>query len=94
MGLPEFKRPEGTVEFEGHTLTVYGISRGEAQELAEFDWDKDNKEVEIRLIAYGLKSPLNDEFRTWYDDLPMQLVKPLVEKVMELSGLRDDSPKE
>jgi hypothetical protein len=93
MALPSLPHPTDTVDFGGESITVRGLTRGEAQALAEMDWDAEAPEVEVHLTAYGLGEAVTDEFRAWYAGLPVKAVKPIVDKVLELSGLRDDIPK-
>lgn len=87
MPLPSVPLPTATVEVEGHTIPVRGLSRGEAialktAALAEVG----EAEVEIRTLAHGLDTAL-EEIRDWYEKTPSHVVQKVADKIVELSGL-------
>lgn len=84
MALPTVALPTGTVEIDGDTVPVRGLSRGEAMAMAKNV--EDAAESEIALISHGLDTALAD-VREWYGGAPSHVVQKIVAKVMELSGL-------
>jgi hypothetical protein len=96
LSLPTIAPQTAVVELEGgHSVSVRGLSRGEALEMAAVgnalaDGGTDGlAEGEIQLLAYGTDTPL-DEVRQWYATAPSVAVKPILDKILEISGLGEN----
>jgi hypothetical protein len=89
MSLPVIALPTAVVELDGgHSITVRGLSRGEALVLSNMGTD-DIALSECTLLAYGLEESL-EAVQQWYQTVPSEAVKPLVEKIIDLSGLGEN----
>lgn len=87
MALPTITNPRDTVALsDGVTVEVRGLTRGEAYELRALE--DDEREFEVRLIAYGTDTPIDDA-RKWHASAPTGAVDPIVLAVSRLSGFTE-----
>jgi hypothetical protein len=87
VSLPTVKRATAKV----HGVEVRGLSRGEVMAMKALDKD-DVSDMEIHLLTYGTDTPL-PVVKEWYADAPSSVVGDLVNKIVSLSGLEEDSGK-
>lgn len=88
--------PEATVTIEGvGDLRLRGLRRGEMFAIKKATDGKDLEAYEIKLLAVGVIEPklTEAEVRRWYKAAPAGELEPVVEKLVELSGLATGADK-
>lgn len=88
MGLPTFAMPTATLDVDGQTVSLRGLTRGEALTIA--DLGHDAKELETALLSYGADME-REAARLWHASAPAGVVHLIVQKIMELSGLGENA---
>lgn len=87
MTLPDIARASAVVELDGgHAVTVRGLSRGESLQISRLSTEEDVLEMEVAIIAFGTDTPIEDA-RAWHRSVPFQAVQPVIDRIVELSGL-------
>ena len=86
MGLPVVALPTDTVLIGDDKVEIRGLSRAETLRLSglEID-DADNL---VLSIGAGVSE---DEARAWRNTTSNEVVRKLVDRIVELSGLTEDS---
>lgn len=85
MALPVVALPTETIEVNGESITIRGLSRGEVIQIGTVG-AKDMVEGECLALAAALGAPI-DDVRAWYATAPFPVVQLLAGKIAELSGL-------
>lgn len=88
MALPSVPLPRGSVEVADEKVEVRGLSRAAALRLGAFDGDADK--VENFIVAFGCEIS-EDEARAWREATSVEVVGPILHKILELSGMGQDS---
>lgn len=86
--------PEGYVEVEGlGTFRVRGLNRAEAMTIEGM---KGAMAIERKVLSFGLLDPAMTEAEVgqWQKASATGEIQPVIEKVLELSGLLEDSAKQ
>jgi hypothetical protein len=86
MALPVVSLPTATVDIDGQSVSVRGLTRGEAMIGAAMNTGSNAVELEKHVLVHGLDTAA-EEIEAWYDKAPSRVVQTLVEKIMELSGM-------
>jgi hypothetical protein len=90
--LPKISLPTKEVHLsDGSSVTVRGLSRSEALEFVGNDFDE--RDIEIKLLAKVCEVP-EKEAEEWINSTPSADVGTMVEGILELSGLTEQSKKE
>lgn len=84
MGLPKVTPPTRTIELSSASITLRGLSRGEAVRMANHG--EDVAALEADLISCATDVPMA-EAREWHNTAPSADVQKIVEAVISLSGL-------
>jgi hypothetical protein len=93
MGLPTGGLPREKVTLpDGQEVEVRGLNREEALKVSEIDTD-DVVAWEKWLLTHGTDTPFK-KTEAWYAQAGTRMVLPLVNKILELSGMGNDSGKE
>ena len=86
MTLPAVALPTGTVEVAGVAVAVRGLSRSEAIQLSTLGSDLEAAENFLLATGTGVTA---EEAKAWRDSTPPEVVGPVVDRIVELSGLGD-----
>lgn len=84
---------EAAIELpQGIIVRVRGLTRGEVTMLNQGD----HRTLEARSLARAMVDPelTEAEVARWYDAWPAGAIQPVIDKVMELSGLTEGAEKE
>ncbi len=87
---------EATVTIEGvGDLRVRGLRRGEVFAIKKATEGKDVEAYEIKALTVGVIEPklTEAEVRRWYKAAPAGEIDPVVDKIMDLSGLGQGADK-
>lgn len=90
MSLPTPLPDVSEVDVGGTLVRIRGLTREEAMRLTGVATDM--PQLERELIALATDTPL-DEVAVWYGKVAAAAVQPLVQAIMELSGLTEDAGK-
>lgn len=84
---------QGTVDVDGHVLTIKAVSRGQVAKLKEAN--ASNSTFENRLISESLVDPTMTpaEVGQWLDDAPAGDSVKVMEAISALSGMDDGAAK-
>lgn len=84
MGLPKVALPTDIIEVAGEKVEVRGLSRSEVLKLSEYNGDPDAAENYI--LAIGANVSI-EEATDWRNSVPADVVSPILERIVQLSGL-------
>lgn len=87
--LLKARLPEGEVEVEGGTIRVRALSRTEVMQFKTLADKGDHDAVEHFILSKGVLEPaLSDkELRTWRGVAVALEIEPVLNRILELSGL-------
>lgn len=85
--------PEATVELDGATVTVRGLSRSEVIGLQPLA--KDQEQLEKRILLFGFVDPVltPDEVDQWYAAAPAGDIDRVIDEISGLSGTSEGANK-
>jgi hypothetical protein len=90
--LPKISLPTKEVHLsDGSSVTVRGLSRSEALDYVGKDFDE--RDIEIKLLS-KVCEVTEEEAEKWIGETPSADVGTIVEGILELSGLTEQSGKE
>lgn len=95
--LTKARLPEREVEVPGvGTVRVRGLSRAESLRIGQLAGDGDLDGSEVYLLAAGMVDPAlsEDDVIEWRKAAPGDELTPVVEAILVLSGLKEESFKE
>lgn len=95
MALPRVpRRTEEVPLHDGSSVTVRGLSRGEVLKLKphmeavsrDDETAEDIRGLETSVLSFALDEPI-DEVSSWYDEVGPEVIEPVINAAMRLSGL-------
>jgi hypothetical protein len=95
MALPKIELKTETLNLDGNSVTVRGMTRAEALSMNKAIQANPDKpeEADYYVVATGCDVSI-DEARVWVDSSPMDACMAVVKAILALSGLGDTAPKD
>lgn len=84
--LPRPTLPVGSIDLAGTVVEYRSLSRSQAIQLETFRADPDGAEDWIISCGLGITQA---EAHDWRDAVQLELVGPLIDAILEISGLTD-----
>lgn len=93
MALPNIKPKADSIALsDGSSLSVRGLTRGEALAIRELGQEGDIKAMECAILSYGTDTP-EAEVGPWYEGAPSDDVQNIIKAITDLSGITGDMGK-
>jgi hypothetical protein len=90
MGLPKIALKKETVELpDGQTVELRSLSRADVQKLGSYENESDAEKWAISAVLGASM----EEVEAWYNETPSDAVAFILDKILVISGLREDSQK-
>jgi hypothetical protein len=92
MALPKINVPRDTITVDDQELEVRGLTRAETLVLNSVI-EREPLEADYHVLAMGTGTPLA-EAKEWLDNAPLSTSGPIIKRILELSGIAEESPKD